>query len=291
MRVRDDCLDPRETRDVSPALEQGRGHDNGLRNSLRLIAHEGWNGPEGIALLGVLAERCRRWAASIDRSCGQDFGTAEPDELLSIAWEVLRGAAVRVISAAHPWAYLWYCVRNAAAVEVAGQALCSGTVAERHMALARSLPRPVRIGEATWLLEEAMRAQGVGGVEEITASWSPALQTLLDLLVDAGAGRGFWADAIDRAIDVMAGARRSYEEYQLQRDPYLCNVLGLGRVELAALGALLVGTRRGDRARQSLLWALHRDLGICIDDVPGAARRIALLADSRPGRSPILGVA
>lgn len=91
----------------------------------------------------------------------------------------------------------------------------------------------------------------------------------------------FWADAVDRALDVMAGARRSYEEVALRRDRYLRDVLKLSATELAALAALLIGPRRGDRAAQSLLLALHRDPAARFADVVGAVDRIAFLTSRR----------
>jgi len=87
---------------------------------------------------------------------------------------------------------------------------------------------------------------------------------------------------------VMADSRRSYEEYDLRRDPYLRTVLGLEPEQLSALAALLIGTRRGDRERQSLLLALHRDRTVTPDRVPGATERIGRLlgADRRFGPTP-----
>jgi hypothetical protein len=49
--------------------------------------------------------------------------------------------------------------------------------------------------------------------------------------------------------------------------------------QLSALGALLTGTRRGKRAQQSILLALHRNPNAAADEVPGAAHRINLLLD------------
>ncbi len=91
----------------------------------------------------------------------------------------------------------------------------------------------------------------------------------------------FWLDAIGRALDVMADARRSYEEHMLRRDPYLRDVAGLTPDELGALGALLIGPRRGDRAAQSLLLALHRDVTVPTEAVVGAAARIDVLRAAR----------
>jgi len=47
------------------------------------------------------------------------------------------------------------------------------------------------------------------------------------------------------------------------------------------LGALLIGPRRGDRAAQSLLLALHRDPTARPEDVVGAVDRIAFLQSRR----------
>lgn len=96
---------------------------------------------------------------------------------------------------------------------------------------------------------------------------------------------GYWLDAIGRALDVMADARRSYEEYTLRRDPYLREVLGLTFGELSALAAVLIGPREGDRASQSLLLALHRDLAVPTRTVVGAAARVGLLRAARRNAS------
>ena len=80
------------------------------------------------------------------------------------------------------------------------------------------------------------------------------------IIVEAGGEPALWADALDRAIDVMANARLSYHECTLRQDPYLLEVLGLHPKELSALAALLIGPRRGDRKWESLLVALHHDL-------------------------------
>jgi hypothetical protein len=106
---------------------------------------------------------------------------------------------------------------------------------------------------------------------------SAAVQELARRLSRDGYEVGFWLDAIGRALDVMADARRSYEEHTLRRDPYLREVLDLRLEELSALSALLIGPRKGDRAAHSLLLALHRDLATPTDAVLGAQARIALL--------------
>lgn len=67
----------------------------------------------------------------------------------------------------------------------------------------------------------------------------------------------------------------------LRHDPYLRQVLGLTPDELSALGALLIGPRKGDRAAQSLLLALRRDVATPTESVLGASARVALLRSHR----------
>jgi hypothetical protein len=254
-----------------------RTDDDELRRMVRDVDEHGWDGAAGRRILAAVEEHCRGWAIALDRHCGLDYGTVDPSDLVTEVWLVLNQYPKRVIDAEAPWAYLWNAVRNATSVAVAGAAVGSTALAERDMRLCRTIPPPVRVGEETWRLDRAVvpavDVQGSGD------RWSPALRCLLELLVERGADRLFWADAIDRAVEVMADARRSYEERDLRRDPYLRHVLGLRPEQLSALGALLIGTRRGNRARQSLLLALHRDPNAAVEELPGATDRISHLID------------
>jgi hypothetical protein len=254
-----------------------RADDGELRRMVRDVGAHGWDGAAGRRLLTVVEEHCRGWAIALDRHCGLDFGTVDPRDLLTEVWLVLHQYPQRVIDAEAPWAYLWNAVRNATSVAAAGAAIGSTALAERDMRLCRSISPPLRVGEETWRLDRAI----IPDVDDEASRdrWSPALRCFLELLVERGADRHFWADAIDRAVEVMADARRSYEERDLRRDPYLRLVLELRPEQLSALGALLIGTRRGNRARQSVLLALHRNPNAAVEELPGAADRINLLID------------
>ena len=249
--------------------------DAELRRLLTAVRQEGWDGRAGRSLLALLEDHATRWATPVDRHCGLPYGTTDPHDLLREAWMVLDRFGRRVLVADAPWAYLWNAVRNAAAVAAAGAAIGSPALAERDLRRCRGIRPPLRVGDETWRLDRAASAGWPSGVER--SRWSPSLERLLDLVVERGGNRRFWADAIDRSLDVMTGSRRSYEEYDLRRDPYLRTVLGLQPEQLSALAALLIGTRRGDRERQSLLLALHRDQTVTPDRVPGAAERIGQL--------------
>jgi hypothetical protein len=194
-------------------------------------------------------------------------------------WLVLNQYPQRVITAEAPWAYLWNAVRNATSVAAAGAAIGSMALAERDMPMCRKIPSPVRVGDETWRLDRAVVPNTDS--QDSAGRWSPALRRFLELLVERGGDRRFWADAIDRAVEVMADARRSYEERDLRRDPYLRLVLKLRPEQLSALGALLIGTRRGNRAQQSLLLALHRNPNAAYEELPGAADRINFLIDAQ----------
>lgn len=254
--------------------------DAELRRLLAAVREDGWDGPSGRLLLELLEQHATKWATPVDRHCGLPYGTTDPKDLLREAWMVIHRFGPRVLEADAPWAYLWNAVRNAAAVAATGSAIGSPALAERDLRRCRDIRPPLRVGEETWRLDQAVSSGPLAGVEG--SRWSPPLERLLDLVVERGGDRRFWADAIDRSLDVMADSRRSYEEHDLRRDPYLRTVLGLQPEQLSALGALLIGTRRGNREQQSLLLALHRDRSVTPDRVPGAAGRIGrLLDDSR----------
>jgi hypothetical protein len=243
-----------------------RADDGELHRMVQDVGTHGWDSDCGRRLLAVVEEHCRGWAIALDRHCGLDYGTVAPRDLVTEAWLVLNQYPQRVIDAEAPWAYLWNAVRNATSVAAAGAAIGSMALAERDMRLCRTIPPPVRVGDETWRLDRAVvpSPDGQGSRER----WSPALRCFLELLVQRGADRRFWADAIDRAVEVMADARRSYEERDLRRDPYLRLVLELRPEQLSALGALLIGTRRGNRAEQSLLLALHRNPSTAVEVLP-----------------------
>ena len=254
-----------------------RADDGELSRMVRDVDVHGWDGAAGRRLLAAVEEHCRGWAIALDRHCGLDYGTVDPRDLVTEVWLVLNQYPQRVINAEAPWAYLWNAVRNATSVAAAGAAIGSMALAERDMTTCRKIPPPVRVGEETWRLDRAIIPDTDG--QASGNRWSPALRCFLELLVERGADRRFWADAIDRAVEVMADARRSYEERDLRRDPYLRLVLELRPEQLSALGALLIGTRRGNRAQQSLLLALHRNPDAAVEELPGAADRINRLID------------
>jgi hypothetical protein len=254
-----------------------RADDDELRRMVQDVGMHGWDSDCGPRLLAVVEEHCRGWAIALDRHCGLDYGTVDPRDLVTEVWFVLNSYPQSVINAEAPWAYLWNAVRNATSVAAAGAAIGSMALAERDMAMCRKIPLPVRVGAETWRLDRAIIPDTDG--QNSGYRWSRALRCFLELLVERGGDRRFWADAIDRAVEVMADARRSYEERDLRRDPYLRLVLELRPEQLSALGALLIGTRRGNRAQQSLLLALHRNPSAGVEEVPGAADRINLLID------------
>lgn len=248
-----------------------------VRRLLYVVGGAGWDSPDGRGLLLIFEDKCQSWAPAIDRYCGLPAGTTDPATLLSVAWEVLNRYGERVLAADSPWAYVWHTVRNAAAIDAAGAALQTAALPAQNMLRCRSLPTPVRLGLDHDVLPSRSPARDLAHGPGTTDRWSPALHALLDLVVARGGDRAFWADVLDRAVEVMADARRSYEERELHRDPYLRLELGLGAEQLSALGALLIGTRRGDRASQSLLLALHRDTAIDAAGVTGSAERLRVL--------------
>jgi len=258
------------------------GTHEGLRAALRLVAVQGWDSEAGRAVMYSLTSRCAGWSAKMSRNPGAGGGAADPGDVLSLAWLTLDRFARNVAAADAPWAYLWTAVGRAMAVDAAAAAMLSERIVRRArgdwpVGVNRLGADDVRVGPAAGLDGTAPELASRGDRDR-----SPAVAALVRHLAGADCSElEFWADAVDRALEVMASARRSYEEVSLRRDLYLRDVLGLSGAELAALGALLIGPRRGDRAAQSLLLALHRDPTARPEDVVGAVDRIALITSRR----------
>lgn len=258
------------------------GTHEGLRVALAEVAVGGWDCPAGRAVLMALRGRSASWLATSSRSCRTGGGSADPGEVLSVAWFTLNRFAATVAAADAPWAYLWTSVRNALAVDAAAAAMLSDRAVRRPR---EDWPIGVeRLGDPAASPEGLARIleSRPGDAARPDDGVSPTVATLAAHLSHGDdAEAAFWADAVDRALDVMADARRSYEEIHLRRDPYLRHVLGLDGAELAALAALLIGPRRGNREAQSFLLALHHDLDAQPDDVVGAVDRIRFLTSRR----------
>jgi hypothetical protein len=245
-----------------------------LRDAIRTVVDSGWECDAGRAVLEALQDRAPRWARALDARMGNKPDSTDPADVLRTAWLMVDTFGAHVAESKTPWTYLWTTVRRALAVDNTEQACLSSGVLQVYRQRGETPPTAVRAGvdAAAWE-DTTHRALTSGG----DGHWSPALKAFVDVIVDAGGEEHFWADAVGRAVDVMADARRSYQEWALRRDPYLTGVLGLLPSELSALAALLIGRRRGDRAQESMLLALHRDLATTADDVPRARERLAAL--------------
>ncbi len=287
MRRLSEVPDTMSTALIAPASLLPGGADaldvdtnEGLRAALDLVAAQGWESDPGRAVMRALTKRCAKWGANMAH---RDWagGETDPGDVLTLAWITLNRFARNVAAAHAPWAYLWTAVGRAMAVDGAAAAMLSDRTVRR--------PRsewPVGVNRLGADDERLGTCAGIDGTAAELAGrdqrQSPAVKALVRHLAGTDpADAEFWADAVDRALDVMAGARRSYEEVTLRRDLYLRDVLGLSGAELAALAALMIGPRRGDRAAQSLLLALHRDPSARPDDVVGAVDRIAFLTARR----------
>lgn len=242
----------------------------GLHVALLTVDAHGWNSDAGRALTAALTHRCAGWAGNLVRR-GR-VRSADPGDVLSCAWVTLHRFAAATARADKGWVYLWTAVGNALAVDEAAASLLS----ER----ATRLPLdawPVGIARAG--LDPTVaggRSAAQGGTLGLLAP--PASDAIAELLAAGDAEeREFWSDAVDHAIDIMTEARHSYQETVLRRDTHLREVLGLTQAEVSALAALLIGPRRGDRAAQSLLLALHRDPTADPAGVVGAIERIRFL--------------
>jgi hypothetical protein len=233
-------------------------------------------------VLEALRVRCESWAAQRAEASGMHKEALDPALVLTAGWETLNTFPGFVAAADGPWPYLWTCVYNALGLDIAADVMLS----DKAVRLPRAAwPTVQRVGVDLLALpqrEDADRAPD----PEPPCSASKAVELLIDRLADDDpALAAFWRDAVTRALDVLDGSRRSYEEYTLRRDPYLRDVLGLSPDELSALAALLIGPRRGERSAHSLLLALNRDPAAAAADVNGALARIQVLTRRRQART------
>lgn len=272
------------TRTRADAGQVGESDDDLLRRLLADVADQGWDSSAGQELLALLAARAPGWAGSIDRHCQIRPGSTAAADVLSLAWETLATSGRLVAAADAPWAYLWHAVRKTAAVDAAASTVLGARTAARDLARCRTMNAPLRVGLAADPAFERLHQATPRGASmpETAGSWSPALEAFLQLLVDRGACPRRWRDAVDRAVQVLADSRDSYREHDLRRDPYLRLVVGLQPRQLSALAGLLIGTRRGDRAAQSLLRALHADPATDPATVHGASDRLRTLLEESP---------
>lgn len=267
-------MQPTATLSPTPdtAAAAGLGPDDMLRAAVEQIRVEGWESAWAAWLFEQLQARCGAWAAKVDQRCNRRPGTLPPEDVLTACWHTITRFPDAILAAKAPWAYLWTAVRNELAVDITAESVLSTRQARRSNA--DRPDRLVRVGLETHHLDT--HSPALTSAEQVLPS--DGLTALVGLLAEGEADRvEFWDDVVDRALDVMADARRSYEEYALRRDPYLRDHAGLTLDELSALAALLIGPRRGDRAAQSLLLALRRDPATPVETVPGAARRVHLL--------------
>lgn len=254
------------------------GDHEGLRLALRAVDAQGWESSAGRTIVAELQRRSRPWACLTDRRCGRPPGTTEPADVVAVAWLTLQKSPTKVALTQRPWAYLWTVVGN----ELARAATAESRMTEPSR-LRGHTPGPavvIRVGLESEALDAALPPADESAPD---CDASPQVQELARRLSAVDDDIPFWLDAIGRALDVMSEARRSYEEYRLRRDAYMREELGLSLDELSALAALLIGPRKGDRAAQSLLLALHRNVDIPTDQVVGAPARIRLLRKRRLG--------
>ena len=252
------------TLDVETAFPSDVSANENLRTAVLHVRDIGWENPAGEWLLAGLHSRGPSWAAKIDHWCNRPPGTLAPEDVVTACWYTITRFPDGIVAATAPWAYLWISVRNALAVEIVAESVLSASCARRRHA--DRPDRPLRVGLDSQHLDSASETISA----ERPSHRSDGLTTLIAILA-------FWADVVERALDVMADSRRSYEETNLRRDAYLLYEVGLTVDELSALAALLIGPRRGDRAAQSLLLALRREPTTPVDAVPGALRRVRLL--------------
>jgi hypothetical protein len=230
-------------------------------------AVEDWDSPQGRALLVAVRERCPRWASRIDRQFDLARGTTKPDDVLSAAWLVLNRFGGQVARAGDPWGYLWTSVSHLCQAETADAITL---IRPPRPSSACDRPRALRVGLQSPEFDAPRHHHGP------PPRRTPLVRCVVRLLVEAGGDEEFWNEAVTRAVDVMADARRSYEVCAVRADPVLRKELCLDPNELSALAALLIGSRRGGTS-QSLLAALCRDRRARLDGVARARERVATL--------------
>ncbi len=276
----------------------------GLRLALGVIGQEGWEGPAGRAVLTALRARCRSWAAQRAAASHVGRGGVDAGEVLSLGWLTLARFGSQVAAAEAPWAYLWTSVQHALAVEIGASEVLSRKAVDRpatqwpRTALRSGLDVFGELGaegdDDAWPGGGRLRARRAVAAlaaaepgQDAPAGPSRAVAALVGHLTRGqDHAREFWTEVVEYALEVMAGARRSYEEVTLRADSYLTHVLGLNGQQVGALAALLIGPRRGDRAAQCLLLALRADPDTDPATVPGAPTRIRLLTARRPHTGP-----
>lgn len=247
----------------------------GLRQALLGVAHAGWGSRAGDAVVDALRQRSGSWAFLVDRRCGRPPGSTDPQDVVAVSWLTLEKFAPRTAEAQRPWAYLWTAVGN----ELTRHAIADARLTDpaRVRGGTSGPVGVVRVGLEAAILDSATDPWDCPESRGAQTPPSGAVVELAHRLSACSAQVGFWLDAIGRALDVMADARRSYEEVMLRHDRYMRETLGLTLDELSALAALLIGPRKGDRAAQSLLLALRHDLDVPTDSVVGALARVRLL--------------
>jgi len=260
------------------------GHE-GLRAALALIDDEGWDCGAGRAVLAALVVRARSWAAQRARSSRRPV---DPGDVVTAGWLTLACFPAQVCASQAPWAYLWTSVQNRLGTDIAADMLLS--------------EKTTRWPREEWptVLRSGVNALGLPDEQNVDPallfeaenSTARAVDALVAHLAGGLAGEAaFWSDAVARALHVMEAARRSYEEVELRKDAHLRDVLRLDPKELAALAALLIGPRRGDRAAHSLLLALRADPEASPADVDGAEARIQFLTRRRHAPTAVAAVA
>lgn len=285
------CTPPATTARAATSFDAPHGRvadadtNEGLSLALALIERDGWESAAGRAVVAALQGRCARWAARRVLALPVGSGGLAPGEVLSVAWCTLARFSARVAASEAPWAYLWTSVHHEMAVEVAAAQTLSRLAIHGGRAgwPARAVRGGIDARDVHWPDYVNHGPLGEAYVRAEDDVLSPSLAALIGHLADGDEAEAvFWTDALTRALDVLDGARPSYQHAALRADPYLRQVLGLTPQELGALGALLVGPRRGDRAGQCLLLALVRDPGTDPASVPGAVARLRLLTARRP---------
>lgn len=269
------ALGLRATQFVTPVEVMDADTHEGLRAALGLIVDAGWDCEAARAVLAALDSRTQSWAAQRARTCR---ASVDPGDVLSFGWSTLATFPSQVIASQAPWAYLWASVQKRLGSSIAADILLS----EKTTRWPRDeWPTILRSGVHSLGLPDEKNIDPALLLEAENATTCAVEALVAHLAGGLAAEAVFWTEAVTRALHIMESARRSYEEVELRKDAYMRNVLRLSLNELAALAALLIGPRRGDREAHSLLLALRHDPDTCPADVEGARARIRLLRQRR----------
>ena len=225
--------------------------DRGLQTALLVMeTSQAWESALGRAVIDQVHLRARATASAVRRSCDVAMGDLV-QALVGRGWEVLVTQREELIDVDRPWGVVVRAMSRAAARDARAAELLTSSSASRfavvggwHTARRFGLDSATVTDRANDAVadptgEAAVEDRDVDG----TAAWDPALRTLRDELVAAGAPPAMAVEVLAAALDVLSmTTRRSHVHFTAYRDERLTRMLN--RAQIRALMDLLIGSRR-----------------------------------------------